>query len=167
MQLLNIKLFLFFFQLSHIAVIRDVAWFLSYPMQYILPLGLILWVIVKYKRKILPLTLLFFSGFFSWLTTLVLKQVFMVPRPFVELSLTPVVYESDFSFPSNHATFFAALAFTSFYLDRKVGIVMTVFAFLIGISRLILGVHTPVDILAGFCVGAAISFICIKISKKS
>jgi membrane-associated phospholipid phosphatase len=160
---MNTKLFFIFFDLSKITIIRDVAWFLSYPMQYILPLGIIAWVLWKSPRKIFALSLLFLSGFCTWLATLVLKQIFMIPRPFLYLGITPVVSETNFSFPSNHASFFAALAVVTLFLDKRVGIFVSACAVLIGFSRIVLGVHTPLDIFAGFCLGICISFFFIKI----
>jgi membrane-associated phospholipid phosphatase len=131
-------------------------------MQYILPLGIIAWVLWKSPRKIFALSLLFLSGFCTWLATLVLKDIFMIPRPFITLHLTPVVYETNFSFPSNHASFFAALAVATLFLNKRLGIFVSICAILIGLSRIVLGVHTPLDVFAGFCLGSLISFFFIK-----
>ena len=65
------------------------------------------------------------------------------------------------SFPSGHATGAAALA-TAFAAlasntpRRRAAIaVATLFAFLVGLSRVYFGVHYPSDLLAGWAVGAA------------
>jgi undecaprenyl-diphosphatase len=166
---MNNTIFLFFFHLSRYVVIRDVALFLSYPMKFIVPCGLVIWIMWNVQRKWYTFFLLFCSAFFTWLVTAALKISFMIPRPYVTLNLTPLFNESSYSFPSNHAAFFAALALASFSVNKTVGRIVAVCALLIGLSRMVIGVHTPLDVFAGFCVGIIISFICVKIFtyKKS
>jgi undecaprenyl-diphosphatase len=66
--------------------------------------------------------------------------------------------ESWYSFPSGHATFFMALAVSIFLSHKKAGYLFMFFALLIGIARIIAGVHFPVDILGGFVIGALVAF---------
>lgn len=64
----------------------------------------------------------------------------------------------SFSFPSNHATNAFALAgfFAVYY--RKLAIPLFIVAFLAGYSRVYAGVHYPLDVLGGACLGAAFGF---------
>jgi undecaprenyl-diphosphatase len=86
-------------------------------------------------------------------------------RPPVALHL---VNESDASFPSGHATDTTALLVTLalivavYVLRRPLLRVITVGAALllscaVGVSRLVLGVHWPTDIVAGWALGTAIA----------
>ena len=68
-----------------------------------------------------------------------------------------LIKETGFSFPSGHASFFMALACAIFISHKKAGYLFMFFALLIGIARIIAGVHFPVDILGGFILGYAIS----------
>jgi undecaprenyl-diphosphatase len=52
-----------------------------------------------------------------------------------------------------------ALAFSIFFLHKKAGYYFMFFALLIGLARIMAGVHFPADILGGFVLGFAISFI--------
>ncbi len=70
------------------------------------------------------------------------------------------------SFPSGHATLFSALAVAIYVVHKKVGYVFMFFALIIGLSRIVAGVHFPVDILAGFAIGTAISFTINKYFYK-
>ena len=71
--------------------------------------------------------------------------------------------------PSGHATFAGALAMAVFLLKKKLSIIFIIGALLIGLARIIAGVHWPVDIVAGYLVGALVSvliyFIYMKISR--
>jgi len=86
-----------------------------------------------------------------------LKLTFRRPRPVPFFNLLP---PESFSFPSGHSLasfcFFGALAviFSARIRNRSIHIlvwtVASVVVFLIGLSRIYLGVHYTTDVLAGF-----------------
>lgn len=94
------------------------------------------------------------------LLSFVFKTAFGRARPDLTLAL---VMESGFSFPSAHSSLSVALFGTLYYwLWTHPGRVRVWFStaflvvlsvFLIGFSRIYLGVHYPSDVLAGFCLG--------------
>jgi undecaprenyl-diphosphatase len=59
----------------------------------------------------------------------------------------------DPSFPSDHATAAFAIAFAVLFFSRRLGALFLVAATAIGVSRVLLGVHYPSDVLAGAAVG--------------
>lgn len=87
----------------------------------------------------------------------VIKQLFERPRPELWERL---VTETSYSFPSGHATASAALALVMVAVLwhtkwRWHGIVLAaVYMFVVGLTRLYLGVHYPSDVIAGWCVAA-------------
>lgn len=112
-----------------------------------------------FKQKWKEITLVFFSGILAWCSASVLKFLIHRPRPFVEFSQVSSLFpETGFAFPSGHATFYMALAFAIFFSHKKAGYVFMIFALLIGVARVISGVHFPVDILGGFILGAGVSY---------
>ena len=107
-------------------------------------------------RKWREIIIVFFSGIVGWGLASVLKLVIHTPRPFVALSgVHALIPETGFAFPSGHATFFMALAVGIFMSHRKAGIFFIIAAVLIGVARIIAGVHFPIDILGGFILGGA------------
>jgi undecaprenyl-diphosphatase len=113
------------------------------------------------KREVLES---FFTGIFAWIIARVLKVLFATARPIEALAnINPLIEKSDFSFPSGHATFFMALAFSIFYFHKKAGYFFIACALVIGVARIMAGVHYPVDILGGFVLGALIAYLVEKI----
>ena len=91
-------------------------------------------------------------------------------RPFAFEGLDSLINQNplEASFPSGHATFFMALA-VYFLLSgqKKLGYFLLISAVLIGVARVAAGVHWPSDILAGWAIGAAVSFVVFKLFSKS
>ncbi len=109
-----------------------------------------------------------FTVLSAWFAAFLLKIAFHAPRPFVTFaSVKPLVVETSFtSFPSGHATFFFALATAIYLYDKRAGKGFFVAAVLIALSRVIAGVHYPVDILAGAVLGVGIAAISHRYISK-
>lgn len=161
---MNEQLFFSLFGLSEIDFISQISIFLhnfTYPLLF-----LILLACFFLRRKLFSIILLFSSGFLAWLLARLLKYIFLEPRPFVSLDLIPLVAENGFSFPSEHASVFSALAFSMLFINKKLGYVLVALAIVMGLSRVVLGVHYPIDVLAGFILGFIVSLTLIKIFRK-
>jgi len=162
---MNILIFNFFFSLSTFPVIAWSALFISDFLIYFFILGAILIPILTNRDYAYAVFTSLVTGG-TWLITFIIKNIFMIPRPFVTMHLTPLYFESGFSFPSSHVTVATAIAVLIWNKNRKLGIIFAVFAILTALSRMVIGVHYPTDIIGGFIVGLIISLTFIKIFKK-
>lgn len=98
-----------------------------------------------------------------------LKYAVRRPRPMYGASF---LHGHSFSFPSGHAmgaiigySMLAWMIARIWHPARRLGVLIRVLAALIiltvGVSRLLLGVHYPSDVLGGFVAGAVWVFICV------
>jgi membrane-associated phospholipid phosphatase len=111
--------------------------------------------------------LLTFSAFIAWLTTAFLKIVFASPRPFeLYQNIEPLfIFGGGDSFPSGHATIFAALTMMVFILHKKAGWILAILTFLISISRVAAGIHFPIDVIVGWIIGVGVSYFIYNLFK--
>lgn len=105
----------------------------------------------------------------AWLLSDALKQVFARPRPPVaDPELEPLVaLPGSFSFPSGHAaTAFAAAAAVGFVAPRLRWPLLALAA-LVALSRVYLGVHYPLDVLAGAALGLALGWLATRAARQA
>lgn len=109
------------------------------------------------------------GSFMSYSISVLLKYIVASPRPFLVFSeITPLFYRGGLdAFPSSHTAFMFALATASFLFGRSVGLLLLISALLVGLSRIIAGVHWPVDIVGGFILGLLIGYLWYRYALKS
>jgi membrane-associated phospholipid phosphatase len=108
----------------------------------------------------------------SILLMFILKQVFRRKRP-----VTPLLFEAKgLSFPSGHAMmavafyglllhmFFHSGMSQHFYIPLSILIILLILG--IGFTRVYLQVHYASDVLAGFAIGGAWLYVCLRVLKK-
>ena len=119
----------------------------------------LLLLIPKKTRKIGVMSGLALLGSLLINNTLI-KNLVARPRPYTRLEdLTILIPKpGKYSFPSGHtASSFASGVVFFRQLPKKWGVPALVLAFLMGLSRLYVGVHYPTDVLAGMIVGALLA----------
>jgi undecaprenyl-diphosphatase len=78
-------------------------------------------------------------------------------RPFVSDGSTRLLVQhaADNGFPSDHAAFSFAIGGALVWWRKTLGLVVLLFATVMGIARVYVGVHWPSDIVAGAAIGVA------------
>lgn len=152
--------------LSNSLIFAKLALALSYPVTYLLVLFLLIWAIFYSARSMYSFSLLFLTGITAWFAAHFIKVMMQIPRPFVEMNFAPLHPETGFSFPSEHMTILTALAFATVFLNKRLGGVVILLAVCIGVSRIIIGVHYPVDIAAGMVLGYLVHWPFRKLFDK-
>jgi len=99
---------------------------------------------------------------------MIVKNIVARPRPYRMIeTLTILIPEpGEYSFPSGHtSSSFAAGVVLYLMLPKKYGVPAMILAFLIGISRLYVGVHYPTDVLGGMVMGTLIAVAVVKVTE--
>lgn len=132
-------------------------------------IAVILWCIDKKLGQLIA-----FSAFVSFAINGLIKDILKFERPVLrgilanERAAQSVMLSGggySYSFPSGHAQTAATVATTLFMEKKKRFLIIGAVAmtFLIGLSRVYLGVHYPIDVIIGWIIGIGISLICYKL----
>ncbi|MFA6776525.1 MAG: phosphatase PAP2 family protein [Sphaerochaetaceae bacterium] len=122
----------------------------------------ILWCIDKEKGYIIIGTM-----FFGLTGNTIMKAIVRMPRPFSVipgLSGKRLSTATGYSFPSGHTTTAATLYSSMAIAVRKrwVSVLCAVLIVLVGVSRMYLGVHWPMDVAGGLILGILTSLLFYK-----
>ncbi len=173
---LNITLFQFFNNLSGNTFIAIFSPILADLPIFFLPLFLTsMWIYFTYKKSNngnkSTLLFIFYSTLLAIGISLIIQQFVDIDRPETAISWAGKLlldHIPDASFPSDHAS--VSVAFLSaLYLAnyRKVFWTFLPWVILMNLSRIISGVHWPMDILAGTVVGIVWATISMKYLKRN
>lgn len=100
------------------------------------------------------------TAFIAWVATEVINSIYPSPRPFIVLNdVNSLINHGGMdSFPSGHATFFSAIATSLYFYHKKIAVFYALGALVVGVARVVAGVHWPIDIFAGYVIGAVVAF---------
>jgi undecaprenyl-diphosphatase len=136
------------------------AEYLIFIMIFIAAILLIVWKDPA-QRKVHQMTALksFLAALLGYFLRIVIQFIYFRPRPFVTHSVTQLINRSAIaSFPSGHTVLAFALAFSIYFYNKKLGAGLLILAALVGLGRVYVGVHYPLDILGGILVGTLSAF---------
>ena len=102
----------------------------------------------------------------SAVSSLLLKLVVARPRPYIPMSMVPIVQESSYSFPSTHAAIYFSALMVMACAAPNLRPAWLVFTSLGLFSRLYLGVHYLSDILGGIILGGIIGYMLVWLEKR-
>ncbi len=143
------------------------VFFSKYGREYIwIPVTAILFIVGgKYRRS----SLLLVGGFIiAIILGEISKYAIAQPRPFLVLNHVNLLVPkpTDFSYPSGHALIVSVGAvIVLLTLPYYVSIPLLVEALIVSYSRVYVGVHWPLDVLAGWILGIAIGLTAINLEN--
>jgi undecaprenyl-diphosphatase len=128
-------------------------------------------LIIMWFRNIFHKRIASFAGIsaiITFLLTSVIKIAYFKPRPFLEKRvnlLAPVPSKKDSTFPSKHTTLAFAVAISVLFYKRTLGFILSILAFLAGLSRIWMGQHYPSDIIGSALIGSIVA-TCVNLSSN-
>lgn len=130
---------------------------------FLIILGIVLSLIKKTRRLGVGILTALLINFI--INDLFIKNIIRRVRPFNSVAGLNVLIKppKSFSFPSGHTSSFFACTTVIFNSSKKYGTIFLLMSFMMGFSRMYVGVHYPSDVLAGMIIGiiSGISTICI------
>ncbi len=93
-----------------------------------------------------------------------INAMYFRTRPFDDLDVSLLFYEpTDSSFPANSAAAMFGMAAAVWGFNRRLGSGMFVVAGLFGLSRVVAGVHYPLDVVASALIGIVVAYVVLKV----
>lgn len=167
------------FNLIGFRIINDIAghlnwldWFMVFSAEWLgyLMILFVLWLALKHKSDLKKIIILSVgSGIMArFIFAEAIRYFLYSPRPFLILENVKqlIIHDPTSSFPSGHASFYFALATGIYFIDKRTGLWFLVLAGLIGFSRIYVGVHWPLDVVAGAILGWATAVLVKRIVDK-
>ena len=101
------------------------------------------------------------------LSILILNHFLFRPRPYDSHNVEVFFYlPTDSSFPANSVAATFALTMPFLFSRIPVGLILVSFSAILGITRILVGIHYPSDILGAMCIATSLSFIITVVFKK-
>ena len=91
----------------------------------------------------------------AFLIAFIASLLYYDTRPFVAENTRPLIpHAADNGFPSDHTLYAMVMATIIFAYNRTIGVLLVILAILVGVSRVMAGVHYPVDIVGSVAIAA-------------
>ena len=160
---MNHDLFLWFNNFVGQSVVFDtVAFFSARDLIFVLAagyLGFIFREAARQRPRLVVATIL--CGLLAFQLVVLIHAIYPTPRPqATDLPVKVLIeYANNYSFPSQHTIFAFLLATIVFCCRKRLGIAYLTGATIIGLSRIVVGVHWPADVLAGAVIGIGFGYL--------
>ncbi len=157
---LDNKLFFKIFKTERTKPIKNVMKFISKLGDgYIWLILALFFLISNVSNLALLLTRALSTSFYCIITFIYIKKLIQRVRPYKKYKIIPLMLPPDIhSFPSGHTMVSFGLAISMGTYNYPIAIVFYLFAFLIGYSRIFVGLHYPVDVGSSIIIGTIIGF---------
>ena len=134
----------------------------------------------KYASKIFSIIYIFTASYLIYSSDSRIREFILIPaavyltaklipflynrrRPFAEYSLKTLIKQrKDHSFPSTHTASSMIISLAVLNINFQLGILMIFLAVLTALSRIMVGVHYPSDILGAWLITLSFYFLALK-----
>lgn len=116
----------------------------------VLPVLIVALYFLRQPRTAWPKMIVFAvpSLLLTYVLGLLGNHLYVDPRPFVVGHFAPPLpHAPDNGFPSDHTLLLAGLAAVASYWNRRLGIVLWIFAAAVAAARVAIGLHHPIDVI--------------------
>ena len=108
-----------------------------------------------------------FSSLMALFVNSIIHLIYYHPRPFIAHHVHLLVHHAaDSSFVSDHAVLVFAIAWTILLRNERIKYPVFIWAAIVAISRIYIGVHYPVDVIGSALLGFGTSLLVIHYLKK-
>ena len=151
------------------ALLDNVGIFFAVYFGYVLLVCLVVFLFINHRKYWRMVVESFLAALFvRFILVEIFYQIHFKFRPFVGNPINLLIHydKNQTSFPSGHASFYFALSTIIYGYNKKAGVLFYIGSFLIVISRVFVGVHWPLDVLAGAILGIVMGIVLNKVFKK-
>ncbi len=126
---------------------------------FLIPLILIYYLYTHdNKRKAsMEIILISVTSFSAWLIAHIIKNILKTSRPDIATDIL-MKNESIYAFPSGHTTLIFAVAAVLYFYHKKMAYAVALLGLAVGLSRVYIGVHYPIDVLGGIVLGITVGY---------
>ncbi len=157
--------------------VGNLAVFFGDSLGYVYLIGMVIFVLYRttWTERIGRTGVVIYAFFAGFVARYIIKSLLVVlihsPRPYVAITdihalIPPVLGEAYQSFPSGHMLFFAAFSMIIWQHNKTWGWISAIGVILMGIGRVMIGVHYPLDIIAGIGIGMLVGYGLWRIKEK-
>jgi undecaprenyl-diphosphatase len=167
LRLIDVGIFRVFNGTMHSGILDMIAPYITEAGGGVFVFAVAIVMIFAGRRKVTLAGILLLSGLsITYYVVHFIKIIVQRPRPFIALSDVNILYTTGgFSFPSNHsATAFMAAFVLSWCFGKRYFFYFL--ACVVAVSRMYLGVHYPLDVVAGAVIGMTIGYVLVSVSDN-
>ncbi len=153
------NLFLFIYNSTNSTQVKKVFNFITKISKPFFMLTYALLLLFLFITSSPSLLIVFIKPLFVLILCKILRKLINRKRPYLVFKTLNLPKKEDASLPSNHTASSFIISFMFLYVYPPLGIIMIALAVLVSLSRIIIGIHFPLDILSGFLISLIIFLV--------